>query len=111
MELSTENSIRLVKYRESEFYQKLIVPMQESALVKAYLDSQGYTWEQYMASLPTIVQSETQENEEWDPAKEAERVYETFERFTPPAPEDAVTAADGNEKKPTYEEAAEESQQ
>ena len=104
MELSAGTSIRLVKYHESEFYQKVIVPMQESKLVQAYLASVGYNWEQYMASLPTIVQGETQDNETRDPAEEAKLVYEDFEPFVPPAVEDKVTASDGSEERPTLEE-------
>ena len=101
--LSSGAAIRLAKYKEQDFYRKVIVTMQESALVKEYLKENGQSWDQYMASLPITVQGEAENNDEWDPEKEAKAVYDTFEPFAPISEESRPESSAGDEERPTIE--------
>ncbi len=96
--LSSGASLRQQAYKEQDFYRDLIVTMQESKLVKAYLATMDQTWDQYMASLPILAQNEGIA----DPAASARKVYETFEPFVP-ADTEVTDVSDGSEERPTID--------
>ncbi|MCR5674372.1 MAG: hypothetical protein K6G16_01555 [Lachnospiraceae bacterium] len=95
MALSSGASLRQQALKEQDFYKKLIVSMQESELVKAYLAEQKVTWEQYMASLPSLAQNENIT----DPAASAKKIYEDFTPYVPR--EDKDKAAEKTQDRPT----------
>ncbi|MBR5115587.1 MAG: hypothetical protein IK096_00845, partial [Lachnospiraceae bacterium] len=105
--LSSGAEIRQAKYKEQDFYKKVIVSMQESALVKEYLKENSQTWDQYMASLPQLVSGEAANNDKWDPEAEAKKVYETFKPFEPIPEEARPESATGDEERPTISDYAE----
>ncbi|WP_026495096.1 hypothetical protein [Butyrivibrio sp. WCD3002] len=94
--MSSEGSIRRKELVEQEFYKKTIGSLKESELLKSYLESNDETFEEYMASLPTLASDENIT----DPAASAAKIYETFEPYEP-IPEDMIpSASTGDEERP-----------
>ncbi|MCR4903242.1 MAG: hypothetical protein K6A23_10335 [Butyrivibrio sp.] len=93
-EVSSEGSLRRKALVEEEFYKAVIGSMKESELLKAYLEAQNQTWEEYMASLATLASN----SNITDAAASARKIYETFEPFEPV--ENTNKASDGTEERP-----------
>ncbi len=97
VEMSSEASLRRKELLEQDFYKKVIGSMQESSLVKSYLEDNEKDWEHYIAGLATLAADSNIE----DPAASARKVYEDFEPYKPIDKSLTPDASDGTEDRPT----------